>query len=34
MGLLTEEELCQVVWEVIIKNFMHKYSFIVSELLR
>ena len=28
------EELCKVVWGIIIKNFMHKYSFIVSELLR
>ena len=33
-GLLTNEELCQVVWGIIIKNFMRKYSFIVSELLR
>ena len=32
--LVTNEELCKVVWEIIIKNFMHKYSFIVSELLR
>ena len=34
VGLVTNEELCQVVWGSIIKNFMHKYSFIVSELLR
>ena len=33
MGLVTNEELCQVVWGIIIKNFMHKYSFIVSDLL-
>ena len=31
MGLVINEELCQVVWGIIIKNFMHKYSFIVSE---
>ena len=34
MGLVTNEELCKVVWGIIIKNFMRKYSFIVSELLR
>ena len=34
MGLVTNKELCQVIWEIIIKNGMHKYSFIVSELLR
>ena len=34
MGLVTNKELCQVIWGIIIKNFMHKYSFIVSELLR
>ena len=36
MGLVTNEELCKVVWgiSIIIKNFMRKYSFIVSELLR
>ena len=35
VGLVTiNEELCKVVWGIIIKNFMHKYSFIVSELLR
>ena len=33
VGLVTNKELCQVVWGIIIKNFMHKYSFIVSELL-
>ena len=33
MGLVTNEELCQVVWGIIIK-FLHKYFFIVSELLR
>ena len=32
--LVTNEELCKVVWGIIIENFMHKYSFIVSELLR
>ena len=25
------KELCQVIWGIIIKNFMHKYSFIVTE---
>ena len=34
VGLVTNEELCKVVWEIIIKSSMHKYSFIVSELLR
>ena len=34
MGLVTNKELCQVIWGIIIKNFLHKYSFIVSELLR
>ena len=34
VGLVTNKELCQVIWGIIIKNFMHKYSFIVSELLR
>ena len=34
VGLGTNEELCKVVWGIIIKNFMHEYSFIVSELLR
>ena len=24
VGLVTNEELCQVVWEIIIKNCMHK----------
>ena len=33
VGLVTKEELCQVVWGIIIKNFIHKYSFIVIELL-
>ena len=28
------EELRQVILGIIIKNFMHKYDFIVSELLR
>ena len=32
MGLVTNEELCQVVWGI-IKNFMHKCSFIVNDLL-
>ena len=31
MGLVTSKELCQVVWGIVIKNFMHKYSFIVNE---
>ena len=34
MGLVTTEELCKVVRGIIIKNFMHEYSFIVSELLQ
>ena len=34
VGLVTNEEMCKVVWGIIIKNLMHKYSFIVSELLR
>ena len=33
VGLVTNEESCKVVWGI-IKNFMHKYSFVVSELLR
>ena len=33
VGLVINEELCKVVWGI-IKNFMHKYSFIVSELLQ
>ena len=33
VGLVTNEELCKVVWGIIMKDFMHKYSFIVSELL-
>ena len=28
VGLVTNEDLCKVVWGIIIKNFMHKYSFI------
>ena len=31
VGLVTHKELCQVLWEIIIKNFMQKYSFIVRE---
>ena len=31
VGLVANEELCQVAWGIIIKNLMHKYSFIVSE---
>ena len=31
VGLVTSEELCKVVCLIIIKNFMHEYSFIVSE---
>ena len=34
VGLVISEELCKVVWGIIIKNCMHKYSFIVNELLR
>ena len=34
VGLVTNEELCQAVWRIIVKNFMHKYTFIVSKLLR
>ena len=29
VGLVTNEELCQVVWGIISQNFMHKYSFIL-----
>ena len=32
--LVTNKELCHVSWGIIIKNFMHKYSFVVNELLR
>jgi len=32
--LVTNKELCQVIWGIIIKNFIHKYSLIVSELLQ
>ena len=32
--LVTNEELCKVVWGIIIKNVMRKYHFIVNELLR
>ena len=31
VGLVSKRELCQVIWGIIIKNFMHKYSFIVRE---
>ena len=34
VGLVANEEVCKVVWGIIIKDFMHKYSLIVSELLR
>ena len=33
VGLVTNEELFQVVCGIVVKNVMHKYSFIVSELL-
>ena len=33
MGLVTNEEVCEVVWGIIIKNVMHKYSFLVNDLL-
>ena len=33
VGLVINEELRQVVWRIVIKNFMHKYPFVVSELL-
>ena len=34
VGLVTiNEELCKVVWGIIIKKFLYKYSFIVNELL-
>ena len=33
VALVTNKELCQVIWGIIIKNFMPKDSFIVSELL-
>ena len=35
IGTGTNKELCEVIWGIITKNFMDKYSFIVlSELLR
>ena len=34
VGLVTNKELCQVNWGIIIKNFMYKDSFIVSERVR
>ena len=34
VGLVTDTELCHVICGITIKNFMHKYSFIVSKLLR
>ena len=34
MGLMSNKELCQATWGIIIKNFMPKYSFFVSELLQ
>ena len=34
VGLVTNKELCQVVCGMINKNYVHKYSFIVNELLR
>ena len=34
MGLVSNKELCQAAWGIIIKNFMPKYSFFVSELLQ
>ena len=33
-GLVTIKELCQIFWGIIIKNLMHKYLFVLSELLR
>ena len=33
MELVSNKELCQVIWGLIIKNVMHKRSFTVSELL-
>ena len=26
-GLVTNKQLCHVIWGIIVKNFMHKYSF-------
>ena len=31
--LVTNKQLCQVVGGIVIKNFMHKYPFIINELL-
>ena len=31
MGLMTNEEFCQAVWGIVIKNFRHKYFFLVSD---
>ena len=33
VGLVTNEELYKSVWGITIKNFMHEYSFLASELL-
>ena len=33
MGLVTIEKMCQVIWGIIIRNIMHIYPFIVSELV-
>ena len=30
VGLVTNKELCQVICGIIVNNFMHKYSFIVT----
>ena len=31
VGQVTSKELWQVIWGIIVKNFMYKYSFNVSE---
>ena len=28
VGLVINKELCQVVWGIVINNFMHKHSFV------
>ena len=31
VGHVTNKVLCRVLWGIIVKNFMYKYSFIVRE---
>ena len=32
-GLVTNKELCRVVWGVFVHSVLHEYPFIVNELL-